>query len=777
MQTLDRAVACSKRPRSRVRARSPISSARPASPRPTAHRLAVALERPRPARPRRRRPLPPRRPARRLGRAAAGAAALVEPRPVRCSRASCDDDRGERAALRARGRPPRSASPRHERPSGLRDTVPLGAVMPLTKGSGGKVLLAWAADRDRVRRRRRASLAAVRPAGWAESVGEREAGVASVSAPVRVPDGAVVAAISVSGPAERLGAAATRRRHGAAGAAAAAAVAGPRPSRRSNKGETNRLVPSAAMNVEVVRWPADEQRVGRAAASAVSPGCSSSPTATEPPIAPDCLEDWVSASAPGRASVDARRARVAPPRPRHTAWRPLLDDDGLLHHRDHWVSLSPVEQSLAARAARPVRRGRRARHARRAGLARGAADAQRARRARAAAAPPHRAARARDPHRAVAGLPAPERPRNGERPLATEARTGEQAPSRAARDRHRRDVHRCRRRRRAGRQGARRRRTTRRAPSADAIARACRRGRPGRARPRHDGRDQRAARAARRARRARSRRAGSPTSSRSRARHRPSLYDPFADRPAPLVPRALRFEVAGGSTRRGREIEAVGRRRARAARRTSKRSRSACCTPTSNPQPERAVAAALRAARVRRHRARASSRPSSASTSAWSRPSSNAYLRPACAPVPRAARARSRDEVLVMTSAGGLVAGRPMRSTRPRRCCSRGRRAACGPRPRSAAACGYPDAVSVRHGRHEHRRVPGARRRARARAERARRRASRSASPRSTSTRSAPAADRSPASTPAARSSSGPTARGSDARPGRATDAAVPRRP
>ena len=27
--------------------------------------------------------------------------------------------------------------------------------------------------------------------------------------------------------------------------------------------------------------------------------------------------------------------------------------------------------------------------------------------------------------------------------------------------------------------------------------------------------------------------------------HRPSLYDPFADRPAPLVPRALRFQVAG----------------------------------------------------------------------------------------------------------------------------------------------------------------------------------------------------------------------------------------
>ena len=38
---------------------------------------------------------------------------------------------------------------------------------------------------------------------WAESVGEREAGVASVSAPVVNASGTVVAAVSVSGPIER----------------------------------------------------------------------------------------------------------------------------------------------------------------------------------------------------------------------------------------------------------------------------------------------------------------------------------------------------------------------------------------------------------------------------------------------------------------------------------------------------------------------------------------------------------------------------------------------
>ena len=47
-------------------------------------------------------------------------------------------------------------------------------------------------------------LAAVRRRGWAQSLGEREPGVASVSAPVRSPSGRVIAAVSISGPIERL---------------------------------------------------------------------------------------------------------------------------------------------------------------------------------------------------------------------------------------------------------------------------------------------------------------------------------------------------------------------------------------------------------------------------------------------------------------------------------------------------------------------------------------------------------------------------------------------
>jgi HAD superfamily hydrolase (TIGR01490 family) len=49
------------------------------------------------------------------------------------------------------------------------------------------------------------ALADVRRRGWAQSAAEREPGVASVSAPVRDHTGEVVAAVSVSGPIDRMG--------------------------------------------------------------------------------------------------------------------------------------------------------------------------------------------------------------------------------------------------------------------------------------------------------------------------------------------------------------------------------------------------------------------------------------------------------------------------------------------------------------------------------------------------------------------------------------------
>ena len=201
VQTLDRAVAVL----DAVARSAPCSLAElvheTGLARPTAHRLAVALEghgllvRDRDGR--------FRLGARLVGwGAAAGAAlALVEPARVVLQRLSAQT--GESAQLFVREGDQRVCVVTHERPTGLRDTVPLGAVMPLTRGSGGRVLLAWADDRDRFDVDP-AVLAGVREAGWAATVGEREPGVASVSAPVRV-GSHVIAALGVSGPAERFG--------------------------------------------------------------------------------------------------------------------------------------------------------------------------------------------------------------------------------------------------------------------------------------------------------------------------------------------------------------------------------------------------------------------------------------------------------------------------------------------------------------------------------------------------------------------------------------------
>jgi DNA-binding IclR family transcriptional regulator len=97
------------------------------------------------------------------------------------------DQTGESTQLYVRSGDRRICVVSLESPHSLRTIVPLGAALPLDRGSAGTVL--------------RGDPAAV-GRGWAQSVEEREPGVASVSAPVHV-DGHVVAAVSVSGPLER----------------------------------------------------------------------------------------------------------------------------------------------------------------------------------------------------------------------------------------------------------------------------------------------------------------------------------------------------------------------------------------------------------------------------------------------------------------------------------------------------------------------------------------------------------------------------------------------
>ena len=131
---------------------------------------------------------------------AAGAAVLPELR----------ETTGESVQLYRREGTSRVCVAALEPAAGLRDTVPVGARLPMTAGSGAKVLLAHsdAATQKSVLPTAKftdRTLAEVRRRGWAQSVAEREPGVASVSAPVRDGRGVVVAAISVSGPIDRIG--------------------------------------------------------------------------------------------------------------------------------------------------------------------------------------------------------------------------------------------------------------------------------------------------------------------------------------------------------------------------------------------------------------------------------------------------------------------------------------------------------------------------------------------------------------------------------------------
>jgi DNA-binding IclR family transcriptional regulator len=120
---------------------------------------------------------------------------------------------GESAQLFVRDGDRRVCIDSAESDSELRTIVEVGSALPLTKGSAGKIFLAWTGDHDRSRligtaddtARLEQQVATTRRRGWAESVAERAPGVASVSAPIFGPERSLLAAVSVSGPVTRFG--------------------------------------------------------------------------------------------------------------------------------------------------------------------------------------------------------------------------------------------------------------------------------------------------------------------------------------------------------------------------------------------------------------------------------------------------------------------------------------------------------------------------------------------------------------------------------------------
>src|SRR6476620_10666698 len=173
--------------------------------RATAHRLAVALE------------------GHRLVRRAPDGSWAPGPALAELGRGTTDlgelagrhlvalrDASGESAQFYVRDGATRVCVAAAERTSGLRDTVPVGARLPMTAGSAAHALLAFAPAEEVTPLLPAVSFTArtlleVRRRGWAHSIAEREPGVASLSAPVRDATGAVLGAVSISGPVDRLG--------------------------------------------------------------------------------------------------------------------------------------------------------------------------------------------------------------------------------------------------------------------------------------------------------------------------------------------------------------------------------------------------------------------------------------------------------------------------------------------------------------------------------------------------------------------------------------------
>ena len=154
-------------------------------PRATAHRLAIALEQHGLVRRDRDGRFELGLALVGLGQAAADGFPLAE--LARPTLTALRDETGESVQLFVREPDGRRCVVSLQSSHGLRWIVPEGALLPLAVGSAGRVLSG-----------------AVGADGWIESVEEREAGVASVSAPVVGRDGDVLAAVSISGPVERL---------------------------------------------------------------------------------------------------------------------------------------------------------------------------------------------------------------------------------------------------------------------------------------------------------------------------------------------------------------------------------------------------------------------------------------------------------------------------------------------------------------------------------------------------------------------------------------------
>ncbi|HVX19029.1 MAG TPA: winged helix-turn-helix domain-containing protein [Acidimicrobiales bacterium] len=99
------------------------------------------------------------------------------------------------------------------------------------------------------------------------------------------------------------------------------------------------------MDVELVRFPAESERLAGLRASAV-PRLLLVEGDVDPPALADDAEDWIRVPADPR-DLQARLSGLAQRTAAAQAGEPVLDGDGVLRNAGRWVSLPPVEARLA----------------------------------------------------------------------------------------------------------------------------------------------------------------------------------------------------------------------------------------------------------------------------------------------------------------------------------------------------------------------------------------------------------------------------------------------
>ncbi|MBF24111.1 IclR family transcriptional regulator [Pusillimonas sp. DMV24BSW_D] len=110
---------------------------------------------------------------------------------------------GESAAYHVRQGDMRLCLYRVDSPHPIRDHIKVGDVLPLNRGAGGRVLVAYSAEISQRTNKDEQIYQQIREQGYFAGIGDRDSGVGGISAPVFDTRGHLAGAITLTMPAER----------------------------------------------------------------------------------------------------------------------------------------------------------------------------------------------------------------------------------------------------------------------------------------------------------------------------------------------------------------------------------------------------------------------------------------------------------------------------------------------------------------------------------------------------------------------------------------------